>query len=254
MMPGKNDVTESYTSDVFLNAPNMLLEKLAQVFKLFLVHGTVTKQILRCAFLLLFKGGHKKPDQFTSYRAIASSSQLLNLWEYHVLDLWVGYLSTDCMQFGFRKGLSAAHCTWMVTEVCIYFLRRKSSVCIALMDCSMVFDKCLYSELFEKRRSKLTAIIVRLLLWVYQEQTECVKLGKQRYNILEITNGTRQVSVLSPALWCIYMDDLLVELRTLKLGCYVEGVWVGACAYADDLLCMAPTRTMLQEMVAVCER
>ena len=28
---------------------------------------------------------------------------------------------------------------------------------------------------------------------------------------------------------------------------------MGAYAYADDLLCMAPTRSVLQKMVAVCE-
>ena len=35
--------------------------------------------------------------------------------------------------------------------------------------CTMAFDKCMYSELFEKLRSKLAAIIVRILPWVYQE-------------------------------------------------------------------------------------
>ena len=137
MKPGKNDVTESYTGDVFLNAPDTLFEKLAQVFKSFLVHGSVTKQILRCAFLPLFKGGHKKPDQFTLYRAIVSSSQLLKLWEYLVLDLWGGHLSTDSMQFGFWKGLSTAHCTWLVTEVCGFFLRRKSGLLYGLQQVSV---------------------------------------------------------------------------------------------------------------------
>ena len=81
-----------------------------------------------------------------------------------------------------------------------------------------------------------------------------MKFNQQRSETFRITNGTRQGSVLSPALWCVYLDDLLVELRKLKLGCYVEGVWLGACAYADDLLCMAPTRSMLQEMVKVCQQ
>ena len=29
---------------------------------------------------------------------------------------------------------------------------------------------------------------------------------------------------------------------------------MGACAYADDLLCLAPNRTVLQRMVTVCEQ
>ena len=55
-------------------------------------------------------------------------------------------------------------------------------------------------------------------------------------------------------MWCIYLDGLLIELRKKKLGCYVGGLWIGACAYADDLLCLAPTRLVLQQMMEVCEQ
>ena len=253
MKPGKNDVSDAYSSDVFLHAPDSLFNEVAAVFRSFFIHGTVTLQILSCAFLPLYKGGHKKPKQFTSYRAISGASQLLKLWEYTVLDLWGGHLAADSMQFGFRQGLSTAHCSWLVMEVCGHFLRRKSEVCVALMDCSMAFDKCLFGKLFQKLSVKLPAIVVRALLWVYQEQTGCVKLAGRKSPTFTLTNGTRQGSVLSPALWCVYIDDLLKELRSLKLGCYVGGVWMGACAYADDLLCLAPNRTVLQQMVTVCE-
>ena len=101
---------------------------LAGVVRSFLVHGTVTLSILSCAFLPLFKGGHKKPDQFTSYRAIAGASQLLKLWDYVVLELWGGSLSTDSMQFGFKKKTSTAHCSWLVMGVCGHFLQRRSQV------------------------------------------------------------------------------------------------------------------------------
>ena len=72
--PGKIDVTIAYSSDVFLNGPDLLFDLLAPVFQSFLIHGTVTLQILTCAFLPLFKGGLKDPEKFDSYRAIAGAS------------------------------------------------------------------------------------------------------------------------------------------------------------------------------------
>ena len=87
MLPGKMDVTESYTSDVFLHAPDTLFDHLAAVFRSYLLHGAVTLQILTCAFLPLFKGGVKNPAVFDSYRAIAGASQLLKLFEYVILTL-----------------------------------------------------------------------------------------------------------------------------------------------------------------------
>ena len=74
MKPGKMDVSGSYTSDVFLNAPDSLFEVIAPVFRSFLVHGDVTLQLLTCAFLPLFKGGLKDPGKSDSCLLYTSPS------------------------------------------------------------------------------------------------------------------------------------------------------------------------------------
>ena len=139
--PGKSDVTGSYSSDVFLNAPDSLFDLLAAIFRSYLIHGTVTPQILSCAFLPLFKGGLKNPEKFDSYRAIAGASQLLKLFEYVILIIWGGGLDTDSMQFGFKAGFSTTQCSWLVNEVTTYFMRRGTAVNACLLDCSKAFDK-----------------------------------------------------------------------------------------------------------------
>ena len=88
---------------------------------------------------------------------------------------------------------------------------------------------------------------------MYEEQTGCVKLAGKKSSSFRITNGTRQGSVLSPALFSVYLDDLIIKLRELGLGCHVGGWWMGACGYADDLILLAPLRSVLQEMVRVCQ-
>ena len=141
-----------------------------------------------------------------------------------------------------------------MNEVSNYFLRRGTSVTACLLDASMAFDKCRFDLLFQKLLDKgLPAIVVRTPVYVYEEQTGHVKLCGRRSETFSITNGTRQGSVLSPALWCVYLDDLIKKLRDLKLGVHVAGVWMGATGYADDLLLLAPVRSVLAEMVRVCE-
>ena len=88
---------------------------------------------------------------------------------------------------------------------------------------------------------------------MYEEQTGCVKLADKKSSTFRITNGTRQGSVLSPALFSVYLDDLIQKLRQLGLGCHIGGWWMGACGYADDLILLAPVRSVLQEMVKICE-
>ena len=224
MKPGKTDVSGSYTSDVFLNSPDILFEQLAHVFWSFLIHGTVTPQILSCAFLPLFKGGLKNPESFDSYRAIAGSSQLLKLFEYVVLMVWGDSLETDTMQFVFKAGVSTTQCTWLVNKVTTYFMRRGTAVTACLLDCSKAFDKVKFDKLFSKLIAKgLPAIVVRVLVFIYEEQTGWVKLGGKTSATFGITNGTRQGSVLSPVLFSVYLDDLLKELRALQLGCHIGG-------------------------------
>ena len=255
MKPGKIDVTGSYSSDALLHAPDTLFDLLAAVFRSFLTHGTVTLQILSCAFLPLFKGGLKSPEKFDSYRAIAGASQLLKLFEYVVLILWGDILDTDSMQFGFKAGVSTTQCSWLVNEVTNYFMRRGTAVTACLLDCSKAFDKCKFDKLFRKLISKgLPPIVVRVLIYIYEEQTGWVKLAGKRSSSFKLTNGTRQGSVLSPVLFSVYLDDLLKELRNLQLGCHIGGCWFGGCGYADDLILLAPNREVLQKMVKICQK
>ena len=63
----------------------------------------------------------------------------------------------------------------MVMEVAQYFLRSDNPVIATLLDCSKAFDKCLFSALFKKLlEKKLPPIVIRVLIYVYEEQEGCV--------------------------------------------------------------------------------
>ena len=128
---GKKDVTGSYSSDIFLHAPDSMFSMLAEIFKSYLVHGNVSKQILVCAFLPLYKGGQKNPELFKSYRAIAGASQLLKLFEYVILEVWGHTMAADSLQFGYREGMSTTQCTWLVNEVTNHYIRQGGSVSVS---------------------------------------------------------------------------------------------------------------------------
>ena len=55
-------------------------------------------------------------------------------------------------------------------------------------------------------------------------------------------------------MFSLYMDELLVELRKLGVGCHISGVFFGAALYADDLVLIAPSRSALQRMLDLCEQ
>ena len=254
MKPGKSDVSGGYTSDALLNAPDILFEHLAAVFRCFLFHGSMTTSLLACSFLPLLKSSLKDPGDTSSYRAIAGSSLILKLFEKVVLLLWGHYLTSDSLQFGFKKKTSTTQCSWLVTEVVQHYLHNGTNPIVTVLDCSKAFDTCRFSTLFSQVLNKgVPPVVVRVLMSIYEEQYAWVCWNGEKSDIFDIINGTRQGSVGSPTLWAVYCDPLIQELRNLGVGAHVGGMFMGVTMYADDLLLIAPTRGAMQQMLDVCE-
>ena len=68
----------------------------------------------------------------------------------------------------------------------------------------------------------------------------------------DVTTGVRQGGILSPQLFTIYVDDLLIALRKSGVGCHIIDKFIAAIMYADDLALLAPTRSSLQKLLNIC--
>ena len=199
MKPGKGDVSGGYSSDAILNAPDIFFDQLAMVYRSWLLHGTVSLNLLACAFLPLLKNSLKNPAETNSYRAIAGSSLLLKLFDQVILLLWGHLLASDELQFGYKANYSTSQCSWFVNEVASYFVRKGTSCLVTLLDCTKAFDKCKFDILFKKLvERKLPAIVVRALIFVYEEQQAWVRWGNASQDLLEslMVQGKGQYSHL----------------------------------------------------------
>ena len=65
-------------------------------------------------------------------------------------------------------------------------------------------------------------------------------------------NGVKQGrGVLSHVLFCLYIDDLLVTFFKSGVGCFIGKNCVGALAYADDIVLVAPTASALRKLLSI---
>ena len=221
---------------------------MAAVFRSWLTHGTVTRSFLACAFLPLVKG-LKDPSLTASYRAVAGTSLILKLFDYVTLDIWGESLASDSLQFGYKEGTCTTKCSWLVMTLADHFRRRGSPIMIATLDAKQGFDRCSWKKIFQSLRGWLPAVVTRLLMFVYIEQFARVRWGNAESAPFRLSNSTRQGSVISPAIWCAYVEDLFARLRQLAIGCRIHRVYYGITVYADDLVLMAPSRDALQRML-----
>jgi len=65
-------------------------------------------------------------------------------------------------------------------------------------------------------------------------------------------NGLKHCGVLSPVLYCVYIDDLLLALSNSGVGCYIGNNFVGAIVYADDIVLITPTATAMRKLLSIC--
>ena len=111
------------------------------------------------------------------------------------------------------------------------------------MDMTNAFDHVKHSVLFKKLIGRgVPAIYIRLLLNMYRKQEYNVKWNNVTSSKFSSKNGVKQDAVLSPFLFCIYIDELFTILRKRKTGCWENGSFVGILGYADDLVLLSPSR------------
>jgi len=115
------------------------------------------------------------------------------------------------------------------------------------LDLSKAFHKVNDHALFIKLMKRYIAIHpLKLLENTFVDCPTCVKWNNVFWSIFQLNFGARQGSVLSSALFAVYLDDLsnLFILERHKL----------IIVYADNILIIAPSITGLERMLHACER
>ena len=251
--PDKNDPVFAFNSDCLKRAPPMLFQHLTNIFKMFLIHGHVSKVLLIAVIVPLLKDKMGDTGCSDNYRSIALRSILLKIFDWIVILLFGKSLGMDDLQFSYQKDCSTTMCTWLVVESVSYFLRNGNEVFSCFMDMKKAFDMVKHSLLFQKLIHKnLSPIFVRLLMKMYMSQVASVRWEKKLSSIFGVTNGVKQGAVLSSILFCIYIDELIKRLRRNKTGCWINGNFVSVIVYADDIVLLSPTLDGLQEMIKTC--
>ena len=200
------------------------------------------------------KGKHGNTSDSSNFRGITLSSIYGKLFDNIVLYRFSDSLLLSELQFGFKAKSSTSLCSMVLKESLAYYVNHQSSVFCTFLDASKAFDRLQYCKLFKLLVSRqVPAPIIRVLINFYTGNYVRVAWCGIVSDYFLAINGVKQGGVLSPVLFCLYIDGLLVALSKAGVGCFIGDNFVGALAYADDIVLLAPSASALRIMLAICD-
>ena len=249
---GKRDGDLGLSSDFFIHACMELFVHLALLISAMFSHGLPIEDMCISTIIPIPKDS-KNVRESSNYRGIALSSIIGKIVDLICLSRFADQLMTSELQFGFKKGHSTNACTMLLKETVAYYTHNCSNVFCVFLDASKAFDKVRYDKLFDELvKRKLPAMVLRLFLNSYCSQVSRVNWNHTRSASFEVLNGVKQGGILSPFLFCVYIDGLLQRLKESRVGCFVGSNFLGALAYADDITLLAPTAHAMRLMLKIC--
>ena len=115
-------------------------------------------------------------------------------------------------------------CVYALIEFIEYFKSQSTSIYVAFLDASKVFDKISHWTLSKKMIDRDVPIyLVKILCYWYQHQEMIVQWGLCLSNAFFVTNRVRQGGILSPMLLNIYIDGLSEILNKSTIGGSIGG-------------------------------
>ena len=126
---------------------------------------------------------------------------------------------------------------------------------LVLRNASRVSDLVQYVKLFQLPRKRgVCPLTCRFLAFMYTNQSLKVNWYGYYSNPFPSFNGVKQGGILSPILFCVYMDELISRLKQSGVGCFIGYIYLDSLGYADDLCLLALTRRAIQIMLGICEK
>ena len=134
-----------------------------------------------------------------------------------------------------------------------HYVKCGSTVTVSALDISKAFDRVDHYALMNLLRDRLLPKnFISILLDWFTKCFVCVRWGDAFSFWFQIYADVRQIGVLSPVLFAIYMDVLIVRLR--NYGCRLLNEFYGGLLYADDILLLSHSQNAVRHMLQVCEQ
>ena len=253
MKTGKATGTFVKAEHLFHSSPKLLCH-LHLLFNAFLSHSYLPTEFLDGTISPIVKDTNGDTTDSNNYRGITLGPLLAQVFESALLNKFGNFLLCDDLQFGFKKSHSTSHAVFLLKSTIDYYVSHGSNIVVTFLDCSKAFDTISHYGIFMKLMDRSVPLLFLKIMIYWYSNMKCRCRWNNCYSdYFDIITGTKQGGILSPRIFTLYMNDLIVRLRKKGIGCHFIYMFVACILYADDLCLIAPTRGAMQQMLSICE-
>jgi len=234
---------------------------LARIFNCFVHNSFIPAEWKESYTTMLYKGKGERRN-LNNYRAIAAGSTLGKVFSQCVLyclEGWAtvnGVLSTQQRGFRCHRGCEdnlAALLTALRAKRCAGADRQRAATThLVFVDFSKAYDRVPHSAMLKKLEILgATGKILQLIKGMLQGTTTRIHTAEGLSDPISVKRGLPQGHTISPMLFALYLNDLLVELQQNKTpGARPVDLQDIAClAYADDVVILADSAEEAQKQL-----
>ena len=223
------------------------------IFNSILLSGHIPTSFQLGLIVPIPKGRNADFTNPSNFRGITLLSVISKVFEKLILSRLSTQMSLiHPLQGGFKPRMSCMHTAFILQEAVRSLRVQKKKAYVAFLDVRKAFDTVWHSGLL----LKLIQFQVPKYIWSiinnwYHHCTSSILWNSSTSRSFSVQQGVRQGAVLSPLLYCIFVNDLLSQLSSSGYGVRVHNIFCGSPMYADDLALISHSSSDLQDMLDI---
>ncbi|XP_063385061.1 uncharacterized protein LOC134671173 [Cydia fagiglandana] len=227
---------------------------LSVFYSLCIAHSYLPIDLIKTVVIPVVKNKTGDLTSKTNYRPISLATVMAKVLD-GVLNAQLNKnLSLHDNQFGFRPGLSTESAILCLKHTAAYYVDRNTPVYACYLDLSKAFDLVSYDILWKKLEGiNLAPDLIGIFRYWYGNQINNVRWAGTLSETYRLECGVRQGGLSSPSLFNLYMNELIVALSSMHVGCHIDGVNVNNLSYADDMVLLSASVCGIRKLLKVCE-